>query len=310
MGAMENAGLRDLPRRVPPPLAPDPLLLRAARQHRAARDGPHVVRRPGHHALVGRPLAQRVLRRVGLPPRDDRGDEVHRRLDRLHQRPEELGLPPGPAALDAPDRGRQRRPRGGRGQLRRHHLRQGRLDAQAARRLGRDRGVHRRPAGLLQDPRVRELRVQRPARLPGEGVRARPRLLGRASGCRPPASTRSPRSSRSTPNGAFSSFAVAQTAAPEFPTLRRHRIAVGLYDVDGRPRGAAVPRSRSTSSAISPRCPTWSARSSRTWCCSTTATSPTPRSASTSARWRPRSTSSTSSTTPWPAPCCGARPGT
>ena len=40
------------------------------------------------------------------------------------------------------------------------------------------RGVHRRPAGLLQDPRVRELRVQRPARLAREGVRPRAGLLG------------------------------------------------------------------------------------------------------------------------------------
>ena len=35
--------------------------------HRA-RDGAHVVRRPGHHALVGRPVAQRVVRRVPRPP--------------------------------------------------------------------------------------------------------------------------------------------------------------------------------------------------------------------------------------------------
>jgi aminopeptidase N len=35
-------------------------------------------------------------------------------------------------------------------------------------------------------------------------------------------------------DGAFTSFAVAQTAAAEFPTIRRHRIGVGLYDlVDG-----------------------------------------------------------------------------
>ena len=41
---------------------------RAARQHDPARDGAHVVRRPGDHALVGRPVAQRVVRRVhGLP---------------------------------------------------------------------------------------------------------------------------------------------------------------------------------------------------------------------------------------------------
>ncbi len=31
-------------------------------------------------------------------------------------------------------------------------------------------------------------------------------------------------------DGRFTSFSVHQTAAPEFPTLRRHRLAVGLYD--------------------------------------------------------------------------------
>ena len=36
-------------------------------------------------------------------------------------------------------------------------------------------------------------------------------------------------------DGAFTSFAVQQTAAADYPTLRRHRIRVGLYDlVDGR----------------------------------------------------------------------------
>ncbi len=35
--------------------------------------------------------------------------------------------------------------------------------------------------------------------------------------------------------GAYASFAVLQTAAPEFPTIRRHRLGIGLYDVvDGR----------------------------------------------------------------------------
>ncbi|MGI8433589.1 MAG: aminopeptidase N [Nocardioidaceae bacterium] len=32
-------------------------------------------------------------------------------------------------------------------------------------------------------------------------------------------------------DGSFSSFAVEQTATPSFPTLRRHRLAVGLYDL-------------------------------------------------------------------------------
>jgi aminopeptidase N len=33
--------------------------------------------------------------------------------------------------------------------------------------------------------------------------------------------------------GAFTSFAIHQSAAPEFPTIRRHRIGVGLYDLVG-----------------------------------------------------------------------------
>ncbi|MGL5809290.1 MAG: aminopeptidase N [Nocardioides sp.] len=35
------------------------------------------------------------------------------------------------------------------------------------------------------------------------------------------------------PNGAFTSFDVLQTATAAFPTLRRHRLAIGLYDVAG-----------------------------------------------------------------------------
>jgi len=36
-------------------------------------------------------------------------------------------------------------------------------------------------------------------------------------------------------NATYTSFSVAQTAHPDFPTIRRHRIGVGLYDVvDGR----------------------------------------------------------------------------
>ena len=69
-------------------------------------------------------------------------------LDDLRQRREDLGLPAGPAALDAPDRDRRAGPDRG-GQLRRHHLRQGRQRAQAARRLRRGRQVPGRAARLL-----------------------------------------------------------------------------------------------------------------------------------------------------------------
>ena len=59
--------LRHDPRRVPLPLPRHPGLLRDQGQHDPARARPHVVRRPGHHDLVGRPVAQRVVRRMGVP---------------------------------------------------------------------------------------------------------------------------------------------------------------------------------------------------------------------------------------------------
>ena len=43
--------------------------VRAARRDDPARAGAHVVRRPGHHALVGRPVAERVVRRVRVGAR-------------------------------------------------------------------------------------------------------------------------------------------------------------------------------------------------------------------------------------------------
>lgn len=93
---------------------------------------PHVVRRPGHHDLVGRPVAERVVRRMGVPLR---ADEISRRHG---------GTDPWAAFCNArktwayrqdqlpstpPDRRRHGRSRGGRTQLRRHHVRQGRVGA-------------------------------------------------------------------------------------------------------------------------------------------------------------------------------------
>ena len=63
---------------------------------------------------------------------------------------EDLGVPAGPAAVHPPDHGRDPRPGRRPGQLRRHHVRQGRLGAQAARRLRRHGRVLQRRAGVLQ----------------------------------------------------------------------------------------------------------------------------------------------------------------
>ena len=303
---------RDLPRRVPPPLAADPRVLRAARQHHPARDGAHVVRRPRHDEVVGRPLAQRVVRRVGLPPRDGAGDGVHRRVDRLHQRPQELGLPPGPAALDAPHRRRQLRPRGGRGQLRRHHLRQGRVDAQAAGGVGRQGRVPRRPARLLQGARVRATPSSATCSAPWR---------------RPPAASSTPGPSEwlqtSGVNTLAPRFEVDEDGAlhvvrasprprrRDFPTLRRHRIGVGLYDRRRRAPSSGARRWRSTS------------RASRTEVPELVGHAPARPAAAQRRRphlrqdpprralaGHPRRRASTRSTTRSPGRCAGARPGT
>jgi hypothetical protein len=140
-GAMENAGCGDLPRRVHLPLPAD-------RRAYEARDNT-ILHEMAHMwfgdlvtmTLVGRPVAQRVLRRVGVPLRQDEirakyGDRAQPVGDLLQQ-PQDVGLPPGPASHHPPDRRRHGRPGGGRAELRRHHLRQGRLGAAAARRLRR-----------------------------------------------------------------------------------------------------------------------------------------------------------------------------
>ena len=62
-------GLRDLQRVHGLPLPPDRGRPRGPGQHPAARDGPHVVRRPGDHAVVGRPVAERELRHLHGHPR-------------------------------------------------------------------------------------------------------------------------------------------------------------------------------------------------------------------------------------------------
>ena len=68
-----------------------------------ARDGAHVVRRPGDDALVGRPVAQRGVRLVRLHLGRGVGDRVHRRLGHLPRGRADRRLPAGPGAGQPPD---------------------------------------------------------------------------------------------------------------------------------------------------------------------------------------------------------------
>ena len=169
----------DLPRGLRLPLEGQPGHLRAARGDDPARARAHVVRRPRDHAVVGRPLAQRVVRDLHQHPVPGRGDRVHDRLDDVRQHREGLGLRAGPAAVDPPDRRGHPRRRRRRGQLRRHHLRQGRLGAQAAGRLRRPGRVPRRRAAVLPAARVRQHHARRPADAAVGELRARPVRMGR-----------------------------------------------------------------------------------------------------------------------------------
>jgi hypothetical protein len=123
-------------------------------------------------------------------------------------------------------------------------------------------------------------------------------------------------------DGAITSFAVIQEADPAWPTLRTHRIAIGVYDK--MPAGAA---DRADDSAESPRLvrrhrieldvsgertevPELMGVTRGDLSCSTTTTSPTPRSGSIRCRSRPRSAPSPPSIPPWPGRCAGSRRGT
>ena len=170
-------------------------------------------------------------------------------------------LPAGPAALDAPDRRRHPGRRDGRGQLRRHHLRQGRVGAQAAGRL------------------------RRPGRLPGRAARA---TSPSTPGATPPCATCSPRSRR--PPAAtwrpwskeWLETAGVNTLRPEFETRRRRPVHQRSPSCRRRRRATrrcgrtgsrsasttatgdgadpAAPGRDSTSPARAPRCRSWSAR--------------------------------------------------
>ena len=112
---------------------------------------------------------------------------LHRRVDDVLQPAQGLGLPAGPAPLDAPDRRRHGRPRRRPGELRRHHLREGRLGAAAARGVGRRGGVPRRRARLLRQARVGQHRAAATCSPSSRSPAAATSPSGPGSGCRPAA---------------------------------------------------------------------------------------------------------------------------
>ena len=159
--------------------------------------------------------------------------EYTERVDHLRQQREVLGLRPGPAAVHPSDRGRHGRPGRRRGELRRHHVRQGRERPQAAGRLRRLRRVPDRPEQLLPRVRLRQRHPGRPDGSPDQRVRSGSVRLDQpvaadhrdqcaAPGFRGRTRTAATRGSRSSRRG----------RAPGAGELRTHRLAVGIYGDD------------------------------------------------------------------------------
>ncbi len=189
MGAMENAGCVTINEvYVFRAKVTEPLVERRALTH-PARARAHVVRRPRDDAVVERPVAQRVVRRVGVD---------HCQAEATQWRPpgrrSSAARSPGPTARTScppPTRSYAdiRDLEDVAGQLRRHHLRQGRLGPQAARRLRRHRAVHRGTARLLRQARLGQHHARGPARPSSRATSGRDLGRGPSCGWRPPGST-------------------------------------------------------------------------------------------------------------------------
>ena len=262
---------------------------RVRRHGAAARDGAHVVRRPGDHALVGRPVAQRGVRVLGR----DLGGRVARPTTPTPTRP---SSPPwscagyradmGPAHPPDPRRGRRRGRRVR--QLRRDHLREGAGGPPPAGGLRRRGTLRRGTARLLPRPRLGQHDPRRPDARDRRGGGPGPRRLagglarpGRHRHDRPAARPgRHDRRRASCSRPAPTAASRGVTTCGSAPTAVRRTAtpaALGRAGRDHR-RGDDGHHARPWT------CPR------RTSTCSTTATSPSPRSAPTRRRWRRCST--------------------
>ena len=176
--------MRDLVGRTAAAVGADRGRARAVRQDPAARDGPHVVRQHRHDALVGRPLAQRGLRRARLQLGRDPGHRATPQAWAGHLAGEKLEAylaDQGPTSH--PIRQPIARRRAGCLDLRRHHLSQGRVGAAPAHGPPRRAGVRGRHDRLLPPLRLGERHPGGPRRHPGRDRGPGPgRLAGGLAG--------------------------------------------------------------------------------------------------------------------------------
>ena len=275
----------DLPRGLRLPLQGARGDRRAARADDPARARAHVVRRPRHHALVGRPVAERVVRRVRQHPLPGRGDPLAAAPGRRSPR----WRSPGPTGrTSCPPRTRSS-PTSATSRTSRSTSTASPTPRAPRCSSSSSPGSARTPSSralrsYFRDARVGQHRAARPARRAGGHQRPRPDGLVAGVAARPPGVNTLRPLIEVDADGAITAFAVLQEAPAEHPAAApapaRHRLLrprrttarcaapsrVEL-DVDGaahRGAGAGRPAPR-------PTC-----------CWSTTTTWPTPRSGSTS----------------------------
>ena len=264
----------DVPRGLCLPLPGHPRALRAARRDRAARDGAHVVRRPGDHALVGRPVAERVVRHLGerrsarpRPPSTPQAWTTFANIEKTWAYRQDQLPSTHPIAADMPD--------------------------VEAVEVNFDGITYAKGASVLKqlvayvgrEPFLAGLRAYFTAHAWGNAtfddlLAALEEASGRdlsdwgaqwleTTGLNTAASV----VRASTPTAGSRAFEVVQGGARPGPgELRTHRIAVGIYDDDATAGSCAPTASRSTSPASAPRCRRWSECRAAGWCWSTTTT--------------------------------------
>ena len=234
--------------------------LRAAGRDDPARAGAHVVRRPGHHALVGRPVAERVVRHLHRTALPGRGDPVHDAwttfaiTEKTWAYAQDQLPSTHPIAGDIPDVDAVEVNFDG------ITYAKGASVLKQLVGLRRPRRVPGRRARVLPAARVRQHHPRRPARRAGGDLGPRPRPSGSSSGCETSQVNTLRPVFELTDDGRYASFAIEQTAVAEHPVLRNHRIAVGLYGEgpDGLTRtraGGARRRRRADRGARAGRAP-------------------------------------------------------
>ena len=142
----------------------------------------------------------------------------------------------------------------------------GAIGAEAARRLGRPRAVPRRRRQLLPkhafgNTELRDLLVELEA-TSGRDLTAWSASWLETAGV----NTLTPEIDIDE-DGWITGFTVRQTASEAQPTIRPHRLAVGFYELAGRPARAHRPRRARRRRRAHRRAPSWSASAARRSCC-------------------------------------------